>query len=103
MREDAAFLDKLMRFDADGKLQIKFVDDADRLELQRMVRGNDFFENASADSSSEQNMSKDNESLGAASKGSINPHQYKSFLLGRHSQLSSQRGGKDKEKENSPQ
>lgn len=53
MREDAAFLDKLIRFDADGKLQINVVDDADRLELQRMVRGNDFFENASSDSSSE--------------------------------------------------
>lgn len=47
-------------------------------------------------------MSRDNESLGAASKGSSNPHQYKSFLLGRQSQLSSQRGG-NKDKENSPQ
>ena len=76
MREDAAFLDKLIRFDADGKLMVKFDDEADRLELQRMVRGNDFFENASSDFSSEweQNASKDNESLGAASKGSSNPH-----------------------------
>ena len=86
MRADAAFLDKLIHFDADGKVQVRLDDEADRLELQRMVRGNDYFENLSADTSSEQNLSaKDNESMGAGSKGSSNPHQYKSFLLGRAS------------------
>lgn len=55
IREDAAFLDKILSFDEKGKMNVNIATDEDRLELWRMLRGNEFLENSEASDSESMN------------------------------------------------
>lgn len=48
--QDAAFLNKIMSFDEDGKMFVK-LDQADYQHLQRLMKGNDYLDNSSSDTS----------------------------------------------------
>ena len=55
IREDAAFLDKILSFDESGKMNVKLESEDDRRELGRMLRGNEFLENSETSDSESAN------------------------------------------------
>ena len=52
MLEDAAFLDKIINFDASGRVKVIFQTDDDKSELMRRLWLNDWFENETSESTS---------------------------------------------------
>ena len=80
MREDAAFFDRIIKFDEQGKVKVCVDTAEDRLELQRMARGNEYFEKDSSGSS----VAKVSDDVSAAGSRGSGRMQYK-FLRGRTS------------------
>ena len=48
--QDAAFLDKIINFDTEGKIQIK-LEQGDYHQLHKLLKGNDLLDNSESDSS----------------------------------------------------